>query len=222
MDVTRLVVTDGRRDLCDAMLASFDWCCPWPFARTVVVDDSGDPAYGDWLESRVPDAVHVHHPERRGLAAAIASGWGSVGDCEYVVHLEDDLVFSTPIDVAEWVSPLTRSPHLVQVCLQRGPISPEEHEAGGILALYARTGEVRVRATGTVTWTEHSKLFSLQPCAYRAALTGLDWPAHGGEAEFTALLRDRDPGVSFAYLDSPSAAPRYVHEGHWRSPGWML
>jgi hypothetical protein len=222
--VIRLVITDGRRDLLDRMLASFDWYCSATFARTIVVNDSADSGYARWLEDRIPDAEFIHHRHRAGLAQAIRSGWAAIDSTTgAVVHLEDDCVFTRAIDLAEWVHPLTVEPHLAQVCLQRGPDEPSEIEAGGILQLYSRTHPLRAREHAGVRWTEQAKLFSLQPNVYRASLTQVGWPEHGGETEFTERLRALDPDVRFAYLDGVGAEPRYVHAGYCqRTPGWAL
>lgn len=218
---TRLLITDGRRDLCDRTISTFDFYCTATPAHTLVVDDSADASYTVWLTNRLPDALVVAHPERAGLAAAIRTAWANLPvDTTYVIHLEDDFEFIAPIDLSAWTAPLRADPNIANVVLQRGPNNPREHEHGGILRSWAADGVTYTRHDGYIT---HQHLFSLQPNIYRRELTDVGWPEHGGEREFTdQLLRDA-PSTLFAYLGGLDTPPPYIHLGYGRRmPEWQL
>ncbi len=221
---TKLVITDGRRKFAQASFES--WATHIPATDyTVVVDDSAAPLYSMWVEEQFPDAEHIAHSEKQGLAQAIRTGWQNIPpDTDYVIHLEDDCVFVEDVDLDDWSAPLRVSPLLAQVVLQRGPNNGDEHAAGGILKwMQARNITVVTVSTSGVAYTIHQHLFSLQPCMYRRQLTDFGWPAHGGEREFTDELLAWEPKTTFAYLGTPDTEPVYDHVGFARrSQQWVL
>ena len=232
MNLAVVVVTDGRGDLLTQMLESASTNIDGFHDNVGIVgaDDSGDPSYAQWLDEAYPMIVWHHHGERQGLAAAIRTAWEALawksldwGDVDYVLHLEDDLEFPKPIDLGAWMDPFRYEPMLAQVCLQRGPQAPTEIEAGGILRLYEQTHPISKQYLGGRSWTEQTKLFSLQPNIYPSWVVDVGWPEHGGETEFTAKLLAEHPEARFAYLGHPDDEPHYEHPGFARrQAGWTV
>jgi hypothetical protein len=91
-----LVVTDGRRAyLVETMRSLRVSLQPWPPDR-FLIDDSGDPDYRAWLQAEFPDFVQVGDGARRGFAATLACGWGTVlaySEATHIWHAEDDEVY---------------------------------------------------------------------------------------------------------------------------------
>jgi len=210
MSVALVVVTDGRWSYLNQMFGSAGQWLTYPFSHVRVVDDSGGPGPGSW-----PDGVEVvRHPLRRGLAAAVQSAWaGLPDDVEFVFHVEEDFVFTEPVDIDGMAMVLKEHGRLAQLVLKRQPWSPEEQAAGGIIEMHPH----RYRQQGG--WVEHQRIFSLNPCLIPREVVDMGWPA-GNEAEMTTRLVAA--GWSFGFWGRRDDPPRCLHIGARRSAGWML
>ncbi len=120
---------------------------------------------------------------------------------------------------------LEANPQLAQLCLKRGPCTPEEVAAGGFVEL-ARD-EYRECAWfgefGRATWLEHKRCFSLNPCVYPYSVVQAGMPddaSSGVEAALTASLRARK--LRFGVWGSRGDDPQCVHIGFERAAGWRL
>lgn len=158
---------------------------------------------------------------RLGLAGAARAGfrWAVEQDCDYALWVEEDFRFTTPIRLDELRHVLEREPKLAQIVLKRQPWSPEEAAAGGIVEKdpddYIECG-----AFGrSIRWTEHRRLFSLNPCLIPRHVLEMGWP-DGNEAEFARQCLDR--GLRFAYFGRKYDPPRVEHVGAIRAHGWRL
>src|SRR5262249_28078884 len=140
---------------------------PYSYGASVVVDDSGDAEYGEWVVEKFPqaDAV-IAHGNRRGMAASIQSAWeGAIRlAANYVFHVEEAFVFREPFELEKLVQVLNRRAYLSQLVLKRQPWSAEEIRAGGQIEATELAGSpVEQKSTSLGTWCEHRHLFSLNP-----------------------------------------------------------
>jgi len=213
-----LVITCGRRIYFERTLESFHTRCGHQFAHRLIVDDSGDPAYGEWLRSTFRDWSVVSHDKRLGLAGAIDTAWSHLSsvDVDFVFHLEDDFTFPVDVPLTEMAAHLKRDPSLAQVTLYRQPWSPQEHIAGGYLGLYSDDYTLE-QVTESFDLFTTSRLFSFNPSLYRKEITHY----RGGlEADVTEVLA-RD-GLRFGVLAGNGGSPLCTHIGAERSPGWKV
>lgn len=188
------ILTDGRDDLLAQCLAS---------AR-------------EHLAGQVDHVFVVHDGlvGRKGLAGAVQTVWAhAVGvGADYLFHLEDDFVFTGPVDVAAIVRVLDANRDVAQMLLKRQPLSEPELAGGDVLAgmreLEPHDG-----------WVAQQHIFSLNPCLIPRRVLEQGWP-RGNEAEMTGLLR-RD-GWKFGVWGDPGSPPMVTHLGETRSAGWML
>lgn len=212
MTVALVVITDGRYDYLDEMFRSLDRYVTFPFSHMRIVDDSGIPP---GLARPHPERFEViRHSTRAGLAAAVQTAWARLpADVDHVFHVEEDFVFTEPVDIDGMASVLKEEPRLAQLVLKRQPWSPEEVEAGGIIEcapnFYAQRDG----------WVEHQRIFSLNPCLIPRDVVDAGWPA-GNEAEKTAQLVA--VGRTFGFWGDRVDPPRCVHIGSRRSQGWAL
>lgn len=225
MTVALLVVTDGRRHCLERMVSSFFTAyCPAPSGPVVVVDDSGDPEHRAWLRTTF-DAEFVFHPERRGFAAAIDSGWRAVQRIapDWVFHLEEDFVFERPFSVESMQEVLTARPHLIQMALKRQPCNAREAEAGGLVQAHpGQFTPCSARRPGAefagldVTWMEHRLWFTTNPSLYRGDLVKRGWPqTPESEGRFTHGLLD------FGHLGVPADKIRFGLWGEADDEPWV-
>jgi len=192
-----LVTISDRGDLyLPRMLASFD---KWVQIPT-----------GGWSAE-----IHVDdHEHALGMAGAVRDAWGRLPkDTDYVFHVEEDWLFLRNVPVEAMCRTLEQNAHLAQLVLKRGPWSPEEHAAGGIIEQHPDEYE------DTPGWVEHSRIFSLNPCVYPYWITQRRWP-DTNEAGFTEKMVKE--GMRFAFWGSRCEDPYIEHIGVVRGSGWHL
>jgi hypothetical protein len=133
------------------------------------------------------------------FGGAIQAGWSKVpAAATHVLHLEDDFLFETAVDVEWMAATLDANPHLAQLVLKRQAWNDEEKEAGGIVECWPDLYE-EVEASGG-WYTQHRLYFSTNPCMYRRELTERGWPdGPHSERTFTDQLLE-DPATRFAFV----------------------
>jgi hypothetical protein len=162
MTTVCVVIDDGRPEYLKQTVASLDHVKP--IDVRVLIDDSGDKTYGDWLGWTYPNFdEQVHHHQRRGLGGAVRSAWETALEhgADFVWHNEDDMPIAADIDLTTFIDLLKAQPHLAQVGLKRQPFSPEEIRAGGIVEAYPHFYTEHTDAG--VTWIETDHLFVFSP-----------------------------------------------------------
>jgi hypothetical protein len=88
MRLRLVITTDGRPDVLDRALASYDQHVRPRPVETVVVDDSGDPDYFRYLDDLLSTRMGVYggraklhpHPERLGFCETVADAWRFAGE----------------------------------------------------------------------------------------------------------------------------------------------
>lgn len=216
--IQALIFTDGRKECLQRSLWSFrkhvltmddiDW---------LIVNDSLDPEFSDWLEDEFPWAATSNTAEKQGFCGTIQRGWSMIDpDADYVLHLEDDFVVSSGVELDAMIDILEENTHLAQLVLKRQPWSPEEKAVGGIVEqwpeCYSEHGD---DIDGL--WTEHRLFWSTNPCVYRTAMTDFGWPdGPRCEEAFTQKIRDDGPAWRFAFWGGKFDPPAVEHIGDER------
>jgi hypothetical protein len=189
----------------------------------VIVDDSGDPTYGHWLEDEYVggqwDTRILHLEGEHGYWRAMQVVWALARSWKApaVMLLEDDFVFNGPVTLDDLTTVLAANPHLVQMALLRQPWWPNERAAGGLLeALEAQGQEFTERSDGTHWWVEHRACFTGNPSVIPRRTLKQDWPAGAwSESRFSRQVF-RTPSARGAYWGRRSDPPRVEHIGHHR------
>lgn len=201
MNISVLVITDGRKECLMRTMRAMYENLHGPIDKVIIVDDSADADYASWLDAMYEDrAVIVHHDTRRGFGGAIQSGWDNITDADWVFHLEDDFVLNRPVPLMKMIATMAGHPYLVQMALRRQAVNAEEIAAGGVVE---RWPTEYIERTGTKgSWLEHRLFFTTNPSLYRYSLTRMGWPkSEGSEAAFTQrLLREGTKGIEAADL----------------------
>lgn len=194
MSIVLLVMTDGRRDCLIRTLASFDEMVTGPVARRVIHDDSGDVDYRAWLADTLPGYELVVTPGRSGFGGAIRSAWRHLTggtDERFVFHLEDDFLFTRPVDLDAMAAVLSARSHLAQMALRRQPWNATERAAGGVVEVNPDAYVERTDQDG-LRWLEHRLFFTTNPSLYRRQLCAAGWPeGQHSEGHFGFALRER-------------------------------
>lgn len=204
---------------------------PWGRKVALVIrSDRGDAFLPDclvnlgvmWPEHPDPIIVDDRH-HTFGLAGAVAEGWRLAleHDADYLLEWEEDFLAIAPLPVAQMLAVLEQEPRLAQVVLKRqaAPHTPEE-AAGGIIECDPDAYNERAVLKQQLRWTEHRKIFSLNPCLIPRRVLELGWPTRSDEGEFTKVCLDA--GYRFAFYGRKFDPPRVTHVGTFRSAGWRL
>lgn len=211
-----MLMTDGRAELFSRTIASLRAAWHGRLDEIVVIDDSGDPLYARWLDEQHPTYRHVHHPERRGFGRAIASGWEHVGHHDYIFHLEDDFLFTQPINLGAMRMILDENPDVCQVALKRQSWSDRERAVGGFMELEPDEWNDE-QGPGGLAWCWSRLWYTTNPSLYRGALTRRPWPdCPESEGMFGVQLKIDHPETRFGYLGAKASPPVIEHIGKER------
>ena len=218
-----VIITNGRRDCIERTIPSLEQHVG-PFAERLICDDSGDPAYAQWLRETFPAWTVKAHPHLgHGPAVRYAIGEAAKLDVDFVFWSEDDYDYRRPVDKEAIVRVMDANEDVKQMVLRRQAWFPSEIEAGPTQierfdpSLFVEHGD-----NGT-SWIEHRQFYSLNPhLVRREMLTTLSrqWPAvKNSEHEFSRrLFRDRRArcGIWGAKSDDPWA----IHSGERSGSGY--
>jgi GT2 family glycosyltransferase len=223
-----LIIGNGRLDYLHEAVDSLDVEAD----HYLMIDDSGDSNVARQLIREYPDFHIEHHTHNRGMAAAVQHGWDMVlaTNATHVLHWEEDFTQTAPLPIREACRILDTHQHVAQLLFQRQPLTPDEHEQGGVLAAmryYARPDPNRVRRTPPTQyvdhngWAEQTHIFSLNPSIIPRRVLELGWPTGpigiGNETGMTDRLRYQ--GFTFGVW---KAGPLVHHIGESRAKNWQL
>jgi hypothetical protein len=214
-----IVLTNGRRDCIAKTIPSITEHLTG-YGDTVIVDDSGDPHYREWLVARFPDVlVTAVGPQAMGYWRAMRVVWAIArdSDSDLIAFWEDDFLLTEDVDITCLERVLTEHPHLTQIALVRQPWWPNEHIHGGLIPALEDQGQEFVEHTdGKHWWIEHRACFTGNPSLIPARTFAHDWPEGSwSESRFGHHLF-ADPNARGAYWGRRSDPPRVEHIGHQR------
>jgi len=212
-----IVITDGRKGVLEKTLGTFRVMAEFVPKRMIVLDDSGDPEYGayvDQLVAQFGNPIVRHHKNRTGFCATVADAWSLLSaqdGIEFVFHLEDDFEFIEPVPLSAMARELRRDRRLAQIALVRQPWNEREKEAGGLLELYRPLNIVEGEG---IRIAKHKACFTTNPSLYPALVTRLGWP-DGPRCEGIFTHKLINLGWEFAYL-IPTGDHAVTHIGDQR------
>jgi hypothetical protein len=191
-----------------------------PITARMMIDDSGDAQWSTMLAARYPEWV-IHSTGHVGMAGAVQAGFDLAlrYDVDHVLWLEDDMLLTRPLPIAQAVAVLASRSDLAQMCFKREPFDPSEgdDQLAAIVHLAPHSG-----TKATYTW--HDYLFSLNPCLIPQQILRMGWPSGpigvGNEDGMTRMLREAGFVFgSWGHVGDPAYAR---HLGWQRSAAWRL
>lgn len=205
-----------------AMVPPLEPCASSRKVALVVISDRGD-LYLPGCRASVDEHVQfpfcqivvVADPEHTMTASgAVDAGWRAVADADFVLHLEEDFVFTGPVDIEAMAAVLDAEEQLAHLVLKRQAWSPEEVAAGGVIE--CDPAGFFDRDTEGHRWVEHRKWFSLNPSLVPRRVFEHGFP-EGSEPAMTQRLLDK--GFHFGFWGHSADPPRSWHVGEVRAAG---
>ncbi|MEU6725491.1 hypothetical protein ABZ917_17430 [Nonomuraea wenchangensis] len=217
MPIPLIVLGNGRKDCITQAITSIRANLSG-VEPPLIVDDSGDPGYRDWLESEFEAEVVPVAEGRAGYWRAMRRVWQAAVGCRRVVFWEEDFVLNRPLDAADLAAVMDEHPHLTQVALLRQPWFGNEHAHGGLIgALEAQGNHFQQRTDGTRSWIEHQACFTGNPSLIPERTLRRPWPeGDWSESRFGRELF-ADPKARGAYWGRRDDSPLVTHIGHERA-----
>ena len=211
-----VVLSNGRPLVEQAMAAVREHVTPAP-AVTLIADDTGDPGYEAWLRERWPDARYDCH-RHLGHGPAMARAWRAAQhlDSDWLLWLEEDMVFTTAIDL-EVVADVVQRSGVMQMVFKRPAHFPLELEHGGMLERFGR-GAFTEQVTHGHPWLEHRLFYSLNPhLVNRRVLARYRWPAVPNSEHHFSRMVFRHPGARVGMWGRWEDEPVVLHTGTERT-----
>lgn len=214
-EILMVVVGNGRRELLSDAIRSATRHVTGPIAERVIVDDTGDPGYQEWLRHEFP-TFRVEATRRRGYDVAMQTVWrvARKAALPWVFTMEEDFTFNRDVDLAAMTRVLASNPHLTQMALRRQPWFPKEVEAGGIIERHPDRYTDRSSSDGN--WLEHSVFWTTNPQVTPLQII-LDHPWPSGadsERRFGRAVNRR--GRLSGYWGKRTDDPWITHHGYER------
>ena len=216
--VTVLVMTDGRRDCITRAIASMGWL-DGDISGRYIHDDSGDDGYRLWLARQFPSWTIYSTGRRSGFDQAMRSAWQLIRDADdapFLLHTEDDFVFTRAWDLALTATVIDEHRHLAQLALRRQPWNADERAAGGIVEQHP--DDYTDRTNGWSAWLEHRRFFTTNPSLIRRDFV-LDhqWPTGpNSEGRFGVDLFAAEPATRSGFWGSRDSGVWVEHIGTQR------
>jgi hypothetical protein len=174
------VLTDGRKDLISQTIPSWEERAFGHFSDKIILDDSGDRDYRQWLAKEFPSFEVVPSRERRGgYINAMTKLFSIVRECgaDYNFHLEDDFTLNAPLNMNDMLGVLDNNKHLAQMSIMRQPWYDIEIRFGGVLQYYVAAGKKIVPKTKNgLQWSEHRLYYTCNPNISPAWVYEREWP----------------------------------------------
>jgi len=222
-----VVIGDGRDDYLRRCVESMHYLNGLIIERWMY-DDTGDQTYRDDLIRRYPSFRHINGGPRQGCAGAYQQVWRQVRKdttARFMFLVEQDFVFTRPVDLSEMANLLDDRPYLAEVALRRQPWNATEITAGGVVEAHPDWYRDMEDEAGR-RWLEQRAFFTTNCPLFRASLLGVPWPdsAPGRYSEGTfhhhlmAYGTPEVPGdqVTYAYWGARDSGVWIEHIGQHR------
>jgi hypothetical protein len=216
-----------RRAYLQASLASLTENVAGPICQRVVYDCWGDDAIrAELTDIAAARGFYIVGPTAKEMVSVsdeVRHAWsrhhfwrylGKRAQGEFIFGVEDDFLYTRPVELEPMIDTLRDNPSLRQIALLRDAYYPRELAAGGIIAQHPER-YTAVAANGH-SRIEHRDHFTNNPALYRKSLASSTTvnPRPNSEVAFArALLADKT--ARFAYWGT--GEPWIQHIGHTRA-----
>lgn len=224
MKVLLGIIDNKRPEYLSQTIASLEENIEFDFIAKIIIDDSGDRLYGQYLLDVYGDRYSIiSHLENKGLSGSVRTLWSVALDLgvDYVFHLEGDFTFNEKIDINRLSQIFQIENHLAQIAFKRQPVNHDEARYGGFMNMDPGAYIDRFDSNLNYYWVEHRKFFTLNPSLYPKWICELGWQIGWGEKEFGNKLFENDL-IKCGFYGSKMDPPRVKHIGDVRGDKWFV
>jgi hypothetical protein len=219
MSVVWITLTNGRRAYLEKSRYTWHKNLKGDIAKEIIVDDSGNPEYRQWLSGTYRNAIVVPVGDKpMGYTKAMQKCFDEAvnSGCDYVLHTEDDFLLNCGVDVEVLTSTLYNNKHLSQIILQRQPWYPwEKAQPTYMDSIRFRGYLVNEIDRNGVILSEHSFYWSSNPNVYPIEIAKLGWPDESNsELKFTKKVMEL--GYKSSFLGGRYEPNQVTHIGEDR------
>jgi hypothetical protein len=214
-----ITLTNGRKDIINITRPSWYKNLAGNVDLEIIIDDSGDGSYREWLSSEYKNAKIIYVDKNpSGFANATSKCFEVALDsgCKYVLHTEDDFVLNRKLETSNLINILKENKNLSQISLQRQPWYDHEKTKDTIIDSYRAQGhEFTEKESNNSFYMEHSFYWTTNPNIYPIEIARLGWPKESSsEIKFTKKIFSL--GYKSAFYEKEGSEPYVTHIGHFR------
>lgn len=210
--------TNGRKDLLLAARQSWYDNIVGKIEKEIIVDDSGNQEYHDWLKTEYPSAAVVRYSDKNlGYTTTMQNCFDQaiLSGCDYVLHTEDDFVLKSKLDINLIAEILDNNEDLAQIVFKRSPVYQWEHLGTDLIDSIRKRGYPIEYREDKNTIAVNSFYWSANPNIYPIKVARLGWPAES-QSEIAFSKKVFALGYKSAYLGTENDEPITDHIGHYR------
>ena len=194
-----ITLTHGRKEIFSNSRTSWYENLKGNIVKEIIIDDSGDLTYFDWLQATYKNAkvVKVGY-KQMGFTEAMDKSFSEAvkSGCDFIFHLEEDFTLLTEVDLDVLVNLLKENSVLSQIILKRNPVFEHEIKAGDVLNSFETIG---VETLNGIEITKQNVYWSTNPSLYPIQTARIGWVnAENSENRFSEKIFQR--GFVSAYL----------------------
>ena len=210
--------TSGRKEILLAARQSWYDNIVGKIEKEIIVDDSGNQEYHDWLKAEYPSATVVRYSEQNlGYTKTMQNCFDQVilSGCDYVLHTEDDFLLKDKLDINLVAEILDNNEDLAQIVFKRPPVYVWEKVGIDVIDSIRKAGypieyreDKRFIAVNTFYWSANPNLYPIK-------IAHLGWPDRArSEKAFSEKVFAS--GYKSSYLGTENDEPITSHIGHYR------
>jgi len=215
-----IITTNGRKEYIVPTIDSWKNFIDININNKIIIDDSGNKEYRDWLTSTFPDFQILPLGEKNMGFSFLMKTWlvDLSIESKYLLLLEDDFLLLEELDI-ETILNILDNKHLIELSLKRQAWSAEEINAGGMIERIFN-GTNFIQKDG---WFEHRQFFTTNPSFINVErLKKYSKPIYKNselmsEGEFGLRLFANNPEVYAAFLGNIFDKPKVEHIGYVRT-----
>lgn len=216
-----LITTNGRKEYIVPTIDSWKNFIESNVNKKMIIDDSGNPEYRQWLAETFPDFEIIALGEENMGFSYLLKTWTTSLEfkSEYMLLLEDDFLLLDNIDLQTILEVLDNNASLLEMTLKRQAWSGEEIAAGGMIErIYKK--EKFIQHDG---WFTQREFFTTNPSfininRLREYAKQIYQPDEIiSEGEFGSRIFNSNPDVYSAFWGNVFDTHKVEHIGHIRT-----
>lgn len=217
-----IITTNGRKEYILPTTNSWKNFIDLNINRKIIIDDSGNQEYRDWLKDKFPEfEIMPLGPVNMGFSFLMKTWLVDLElNSKYLLLLEDDFLLLETLDIDKILNILDNNQSIIQLTLKRQAWSQEEVAAGGMIERLFNG----CNFTQKDGWFEHREFFTTNPSFMDIErLRNYSKPIYekaGGlmtEGEFGSALFGDNESLYSAFLGKIFDVHKVEHIGHIRT-----